>query len=163
MSELRASDADREHAAERLRSATVEGRLGPDELEARVEAALSARTYGELERLTADLPAPRPAPERRSRRGRIRLDGDRMAFLGAAVLMVAIWALAGAGYFWPAWPILGWGLFAFGPGRAMGPCRSRRTTRRSFAFASAKRTTSFSPRGPTPRGSRRDSLRVPGA
>jgi len=25
-------------------------------------------------------------------------------------LLVAIWALSGAGYFWPVWPILGWGV-----------------------------------------------------
>lgn len=26
------------------------------------------------------------------------------------VILVAIWALTGAGYFWPIFPILGWGL-----------------------------------------------------
>ena len=26
------------------------------------------------------------------------------------VFLVAIWLMAGAGYFWPAWVILGWGL-----------------------------------------------------
>ena len=25
------------------------------------------------------------------------------------LFLVGIWALAGAGYFWPAWPALGWG------------------------------------------------------
>jgi len=25
-------------------------------------------------------------------------------------LLVAIWATTGAGYFWPIWPILGWGI-----------------------------------------------------
>ena len=25
-------------------------------------------------------------------------------------LLVGIWAMSGAGYFWPAWPILGWGI-----------------------------------------------------
>lgn len=24
--------------------------------------------------------------------------------------LVGIWALSGAGYFWPIWPILGWGI-----------------------------------------------------
>ena len=43
--------------AERLRHAAVEGRLEPDELEARLETAFRARTYGELDRLLADLPA----------------------------------------------------------------------------------------------------------
>jgi hypothetical protein len=53
---LRASDADRDAVAERLRQAAVEGRLEPDELEQRLHAALRARTYGELDRLLRDLP-----------------------------------------------------------------------------------------------------------
>jgi hypothetical protein len=62
---IRAADADREHVADRLRQATAEGRLQADELEERLEAAFSARTYGELEELTRDLPgeaAPRARP-----------------------------------------------------------------------------------------------------
>jgi len=53
---LRASDADRELVAERLRKATAEGRLSTEELEHRLGAAFSALTYGELEALVADLP-----------------------------------------------------------------------------------------------------------
>jgi hypothetical protein len=64
---LRASDSDREQIAERLRQATAEGRLQTDELEQRLGTALSARTYGELEPLVADLPEPPAAPPRRSR------------------------------------------------------------------------------------------------
>jgi uncharacterized protein DUF1707 len=60
----RASDADREQIAERLRVAATEGRLHDDELEERLAATFSARTYGELDRVVADLPAP-PAPRRR--------------------------------------------------------------------------------------------------
>jgi len=55
---VRASDADRERIAARLRQASMEGRLGPEELEERIHGALSARTYGELEALVCDLPAP---------------------------------------------------------------------------------------------------------
>jgi hypothetical protein len=62
-SSLRASDADRDAVAERLRRAAVEGRLEPDELEQRLHLALRARTYGELDRLLADLPA-QPVPWR---------------------------------------------------------------------------------------------------
>jgi len=58
---LRASDADRDAVAERLRQASIEGRLEPHELEERLHAALRARTYGELDRLLSDLPARRPA------------------------------------------------------------------------------------------------------
>jgi len=57
-SSLRASDSDREEIVERLHGATTEGRLRADELDERLGAALSARTYGELDVLVADLPAP---------------------------------------------------------------------------------------------------------
>ncbi|MGP4112848.1 DUF1707 SHOCT-like domain-containing protein [Streptomyces sp. 4N509B] len=60
--ELRASHEDREAVAERLRDAAAEGRIDIDELEERLEVALTAKTFGELAPLTADLPEP-PAPE----------------------------------------------------------------------------------------------------
>ncbi|MEV7382699.1 DUF1707 SHOCT-like domain-containing protein [Streptomyces lydicus] len=60
--ELRASDADRERVAEILRDALAEGRLEMEEFEERLDAAYRARTYGELEPLTADLPTGAAAP-----------------------------------------------------------------------------------------------------
>jgi hypothetical protein len=54
---LRASHADRDLVVEQLRVAAGDGRLTPDELDERLEAALTARTYSELAVLTADLPA----------------------------------------------------------------------------------------------------------
>ncbi|MEE1926889.1 DUF1707 domain-containing protein [Streptomyces sp. TRM 70351] len=58
--ELRASHDDREAVVERLRDAAAEGRIGLDELDARLEQALTSRTYAELAVLTADLPRPSP-------------------------------------------------------------------------------------------------------
>lgn len=55
--EMRASDAERERVAERLRDAVAEGRLDMEEFEQRLEAAYTARTHGELEPLVSDLPA----------------------------------------------------------------------------------------------------------
>lgn len=55
--DLRASHTDREAVAEQLREAAGDGRLEIEELEERLEKALSAKTYGDLEPLTADLPA----------------------------------------------------------------------------------------------------------
>ncbi|MFD7864002.1 DUF1707 domain-containing protein [Streptomyces sp. NPDC059783] len=52
---MRASDADREAVVEQLREAAAEGRIDLDELDERVGAALTAKTYGELAPLTADL------------------------------------------------------------------------------------------------------------
>jgi len=54
--ELRVSDDDRDATVARLRVAGGEGRLTLDELADRVERADGARTRGELEALTADLP-----------------------------------------------------------------------------------------------------------
>src|SRR4051794_24777533 len=53
--EVRASDADRERAAELLRRAAGDGRLTVDELDERLDDAFAARTLGELERLVADV------------------------------------------------------------------------------------------------------------
>jgi hypothetical protein len=53
--ELRASDADREQAAELLRRAAGEGRLTVDELDDRLAEAFGAQTRAELERLVADV------------------------------------------------------------------------------------------------------------
>ncbi|MFJ5924764.1 DUF1707 domain-containing protein [Kitasatospora sp. NPDC092948] len=54
--ELRASHADRDRAADVLRIAAGDGRLTAEELDQRLELALSARTVRELADLTADLP-----------------------------------------------------------------------------------------------------------
>jgi Domain of unknown function (DUF1707) len=55
--ELRVSHADRDRVVELLREAAGDGRLTAEELDERVESALTARTGGELAVLTADLPA----------------------------------------------------------------------------------------------------------
>ncbi|MFI5615462.1 DUF1707 domain-containing protein [Amycolatopsis sp. NPDC051903] len=54
---LRASDADRERVVSRLREQVGEGRLTLDEFSERSAAAYAARTAGELDALTRDLPA----------------------------------------------------------------------------------------------------------
>ena len=59
---VRASDAEREAVVERLRVATVEGRLTLSELTERTEAAYTATTRGELASITADLPAGSSSP-----------------------------------------------------------------------------------------------------
>jgi Domain of unknown function (DUF1707) len=53
---LRVSHEDRDQVAEALRVAAGDGRLTADELDQRLELALSARTYADLEPLLADLP-----------------------------------------------------------------------------------------------------------
>jgi hypothetical protein len=54
---MRASDRERDQVVEILQVAAGDGRITADELDERLDAALSARTAGELARLTADLPS----------------------------------------------------------------------------------------------------------
>lgn len=54
---LRASHADREHVIGTLKAAFVQGRLTKDELDLRIGQTFASRTYAELARLTADIPA----------------------------------------------------------------------------------------------------------
>ena len=61
-SELRASHEDRDRIAEQLRIAAGDGRLTMEELDERLEKALSARTGSELALLVTDLPAVASAP-----------------------------------------------------------------------------------------------------
>ena len=58
---LRASDADRDAVAERLREAHAEGRLTVEEVGERLDATFAARTLGELRDLTARPPGRAPA------------------------------------------------------------------------------------------------------
>jgi len=54
---MRASHEDRDIIVDQLRVAAGDGRIDGEELDQRIEAAMSARTYGELDKLTKDLPA----------------------------------------------------------------------------------------------------------
>jgi hypothetical protein len=122
---LRASDADRDAVAARLRAAHTEGRLTVEELYERLDAALAARTMGDLAPLTADLPVPSRPPARTgdepdAGRGLSRREapgGLRVAWgawLTAVLVSVAVWGAVGVargdtGYFWPIWVAAPWG------------------------------------------------------
>lgn len=120
-STLRAADSDRESVAEHLRRAAGEGRLCTEELEDRIGAALSARTYGQLDALVSDLPrAGESSPRRRPRR---LLVPRRIALLLAIPLAIAIvasvvLAITGVLAMWWVWAIVGWVW--------LGRCRRRR-------------------------------------
>lgn len=55
-SRIRASDADRDRVASLLQEHHAAGRLTAEEFTERLDAALGARTLGELDALLADLP-----------------------------------------------------------------------------------------------------------
>jgi hypothetical protein len=117
---IRASDADREQVAERLRHAAGEGRLLAEELEERLEAVFSARTYGELDATVADLPGMtvRP-PDRTWATPRLHpVPIVAVFFLMPVLVALLIAAVVVVTTMFAAWAVvlaLGW--FAFAHGR----------------------------------------------
>jgi len=116
---IRASDAEREAVAERLREAAATGLLTIAEADERQAAAYAAVTRDELVPLTVDLPAAepttpdRPGPRRRGpltegSRKRLAVHAAVVGFL--AVFLVTRWAMDPAPFFWPIWPMFWLGL-----------------------------------------------------
>ena len=93
---LRASDADRDATADRLRQHHTDGRLDPEEFHERLDSCFAAKTVGELAALTRDLPG---EPARRGSGGRSRyglLGGLRMIPIVPIILaIVAIHLIVG--------------------------------------------------------------------
>lgn len=125
-SALRASDTDRELIGERLRDATAEGRLLASELEERLGTLFSARTYGELDALVADLPVP---AARRPRVPLVTAIGLTavVALVVLAVIALAVMVVTGALVTWGVWVLAAW--LIFGRGRYHGRRRSQRQVR----------------------------------
>jgi hypothetical protein len=115
---VRIGDAERDRVIDQLADHHAAGRLTLAEFEDRMAAASTARTGADLTVLTADLPAPTgsPAPRRPARpaAGRLRLDPAVRTYLAVMALLWLIWLVTwlttGAGYPWPIWPMLGWGI-----------------------------------------------------
>lgn len=133
---LRAADSDRAAVAEALGQHMSAGRLTVAEYEERLAQAYAARTYGELDQLTADLPparrAPAPAPTASgpvapqcavpSAAQYARYSGgwgwdpasSWRAWLSTALIVITVWAATSLAswefhYFWPVWVIGPWG------------------------------------------------------
>lgn len=117
--ELRAGDADRDRTIAELREAYAEGRLTGDEFADRLTGAQSAKTFGELAALTADLPPVTPGEAAVARADvQARRKGLRQAWgawLGVGILVNVIWAATWitdpgpAPYYWPIWVWGPWG------------------------------------------------------
>jgi hypothetical protein len=104
------SDAERERAADRLRTAAGEGRLTTEEFSERIDRAYAARTHGQLEEVLAGLPRA-PVLSRRRRSTRERLWHLALWFVPPNLVCIGVWAAAGAnGDFWPKWVLLGTGI-----------------------------------------------------
>jgi Domain of unknown function (DUF1707) len=137
---LRASDGDRERVIERLRQAATEGRLLTEELEQRLETALSARTYGQLDALVADLPGRRLLVPRETRRlawvppalGLVIVIPMVLAVLAAVVL-----TLAGVVTMWWLWLLAGWWFFGH-PRRRIYGARYGRSQHRCGSWRASR-------------------------
>ncbi|MEW9546747.1 DUF1707 domain-containing protein [Nonomuraea sp. NPDC050783] len=116
---MRASDADRDRVAAVLREHTAQGRITMDEFNDRLEQLYKSRTYGDLAKLTADLPEVdlrhRPAKASQPVQKRDMHTGMKAAW-GA-------WAMA-SGINWVIWLIVSltsgevvypWPLWVMGP------------------------------------------------
>jgi DUF1707 SHOCT-like domain/2TM domain len=108
---MRVSDREREHAARQLRDAAIAGALSAFELDRRLDRVLSAVTRGDLECVLLDLPNARP---RRTSWLRRWLQSHLATYAIVNGGLIAIWAAAGFGYFWPVWPMIGWGMVIAG-------------------------------------------------
>lgn len=109
---LRAADADRQAVADRLRWAHDEGRLGFAEYDDRLARAYAAQTYGDLDGLVADLPAPvpptRPAPRQQARALPTALRVLWTVWAAVVGVNLVVWTLVSLGNgrpdtFWPMW------------------------------------------------------------
>ncbi len=111
---MRASDAERDLAAQALREHFASGRLTEDELADRLEAVYAAKTMRDLEDVRRDLPALPLAPAARraqlaERQAELRRHLIQQAggALTPFVICTLIWAGSGAnGSFWPVWLLI---------------------------------------------------------
>jgi hypothetical protein len=110
----RASDADRDALVSDLSEHFQAGRLTAAELDERTGRALTARTWGELGELAADLPALRPAapaatpagrPQPPARRAAPALTAGLVGLAIAAVVLVHM-VHGGWGLIWLLLPVL---------------------------------------------------------
>lgn len=145
---LRAADADRAAVASVLGQHMSAGRLTMDEYDERLARAYAAKTYGELDQITADLPAtelaprpsgasPAPAPAQVGAHGGWDTDPHSWrSWLTTSLIVLVIWAATSLAtweflYFWPVWVIGPWGAVLLAQTltrRGDGPEERRRLT-----------------------------------
>lgn len=117
---MRASDADRAAVAQRLQRAVDEGRLDINDYDERLQQAYAAKTYGELARVTADLPAPvvdkaLVKAQEKAVAKRAEMAGEWRSWAGTSAVLIAIWGFTSIAsgsflFFWPMFPVGIWGV-----------------------------------------------------
>ena len=121
---IRASDGDRELAAQLLRRHYETGRLTVAELESRVARAYAAVRRSDLRALLNDLPLELPVDRRRIARGVDRFQrglfrAHAWCYTGFNTILLSMWAWGGGHAFWPA--------FSMVPGGALLAWHHRRS------------------------------------
>jgi hypothetical protein len=115
--EIRASDHDRDRTAQALREHFAQGRLDDEEFNERLSDAYAAKTLGELQRLTADLPEedlyslPVPSQQRTGSTRGLGLTRDQIAHWSVwatvsginFVIWLIIWITTGFENVYPWW------------------------------------------------------------
>lgn len=125
--EMRAGDAERQAVADKLKAALDEGRLDLHEYDERLQRAYAAKTYGDLDGLTADLPGTIPAQRAQvvpqqpqeapvAAPGTAEVPGRSgppwlASYAGVVVVCVVVWAMSSLAsgewiYFWPGWMLI---------------------------------------------------------
>lgn len=121
---VRASDAEREQVSRILRAAAGEGLLSLNEADERLAALYASRFRAELSPLTADLPnGGRSLLENTVEARRAAQSGlmrHVLTVVVVAALLVTLWVLSDADFFWPAWPLAFMGFSVLGHARRIG-------------------------------------------
>lgn len=132
--QMRAADGDREQVADRVRQALDEGRLTLDEMDERLRLVYQAKTFGDLDRIVADLPTTaavadsqvvpantRPVPSRIEPNPKLPtwLSYLWRLWLVVVVINVVIWFIVSVAagelvHFWPIWVAGPWGALNVG-------------------------------------------------
>jgi hypothetical protein len=99
------ADSDRATATDELRRHYDSGRLTLEEFENRFSEVQTARTRGDLEHALRQLPRSEPAASLRLRDR--RWSSLALQYAVVNVVCILVWALSGAGDFWPKWVLLG--------------------------------------------------------
>jgi hypothetical protein len=114
------SDAQREEVLESLAGHAVAGDISEEERAARTRAALEATSPGQLADATSGLTPEIRAPFLARLADRIPLRRHVALFVAVSAVLLVVWAVTrdpsadagdeSAGFFWPFWAMLGWGI-----------------------------------------------------
>lgn len=107
------TDAERDQVVARLNDAIGRGALQLADVEERLGAVFQARTRAELASITSDLPEPEPEMPTLSPFAGFSSSSFQMhlvCYVVVIAFLTGIWALSGAGHFWPFYPAGGWGI-----------------------------------------------------